>query len=919
MTKSRRIHSLPIFAVEDDETHVFYAPGYAAMVPSSSKAALMEALTGSALDCGSTIATTAALLRNAAVRAADEWQQHIEAPFLPECLTVYLSNDCALACSYCWAAADSTGAPRRAGIVVSEQAVRAAASFVAESVRKRNEPLRVVIHGGGEPSSHWQLLQRVEETTRSVAAAAGVGWWGYMATAGTLSKERASWLARHFDLVGLSCDGPPDIQDRQRPRRNGRESSTAVERTARAIRDGGGSLMIRATITPATVDRQSEIVGYCCDRLGPVGIRFEPVYRLGNVGGFQPCDAERFVHNFVCAVERAERNGGEVSLSGVRIDELHGPYCEVLRQTLHVLPDGTAASCFLMTQGDALSGNPARALTIGRLDPKEGRFEFDYERIQALKRAAGRIPSACQECLSLYHCARDCPEGCSVKDDGTPGGCPQTSFRCAVYRQVAEFMVLKAARRSRASSRSCELSSVVVSSAELSAILRDAPSQVDGDAIVAEWHRSAARRSIASRGLPAPLWRKRGYDHDGPKAFEAIVASLQSECGDDCSSLHSKAMSIYVHVPFCSRRCSFCDCYAEPLPPSRRDRESQFVEVLLQELEAFAAIDGIGGRPVTTVHFGGGTPAHLETHSLERILCQLRGRFRVVSSTELAVELTSELSAEPVLKNLRELGFARVHVGVQTLEAPVRRLIGRRSRPDLVLERLGRARALGYIVSVDVVFGLPDQTLPGLIHTIRELAQVGVSGVSLYHFNLSERNRAWFEGRGFDRNPLRDYVLLLAAEQCLRNCGFRKTHFTHHAKPDDTNLYDGHVQRGEDLLGVGPTADGVFRHYHFRHPELGAYIATARSGLPPLEGGVAEQPSERRLATMAARLTSGEIAVGALESLGAGSLVRRWSEEGLLVPSETPGLLRLTASGSWFFSDMLAELEATAASGRAPC
>jgi sulfatase maturation enzyme AslB (radical SAM superfamily) len=274
------------------------------------------------------------------------------------------------------------------------------------------------------------------ELTRREAGLAGTGWHGYLSTNGVMPESDAVWLARQFSRVSLSCDGPPDIQDRQRPLRGGAASSAAVAATARVLLAETGRLDVRATITPATGSRQGEILLYLRDVLGATHVRFEPVYRAGphQPPPFQPDEAIGFARHFLDAEAAACASGVDLSVSGVRIDEIHGPYCDVLRQTLRLTPAGTATACFHCTDpGEAASAG----LEIGRLDPGTGRFALDPGRIAELRAEATRIPEACQGCVNVLHCTRGCPDFCPLCP-ASPAEQPGAGFRCRLYQRLAE-------------------------------------------------------------------------------------------------------------------------------------------------------------------------------------------------------------------------------------------------------------------------------------------------------------------------------------------------------------------------------------------------------------------------------------------------------------------------------------------------
>lgn len=865
----RRVHpELPIFEIGDATSRVYYAAG--------------SFTTGSP-----------GALEPCARQAQRRWSDFANRTFAAEALTVYLSNRCSLACGYCYAAssggrvalpiADSAGEGQRH---LSPEAVRAAAEHVARSCSAGDRPFSLTVHGGGEPTLEWGLLEETVAVTRQVAAEAGLAWQGYVATNGVLSGERMHWLVAWFDAIGLSCDGPPHIQDAQRPRLDGGSSAASVERMAQVVASSGRRLEVRATITPQTMARQVEIAEYLCDILGAREIRFDPVYAVaGATRYFRPADAAPFAEHFLAAQRLVERRGGSLTLAGVRLWEVHGPHCSVLKDTLHLIPGDIVAGCFFLADEVAAAARPA--LVVGRV--KDGALILDEERIAAHRDRGTRLPGQCHDCMNLYHCARDCPESCLVA-----AGAPAVGgFRCLVQRIVAEQWVLRlaagAARRSSPLRPKLEGLAMQLVRERLAT----APGSVDADRILDQAAALGDRLLEDRPALPRPVWARRGFED----LEKAACHGLRQRVGAAAKA----PLSVYAHVPFCNRRCGFCDCYSVAVRSGAGQRQQEYVRSLVAELGIWRRWGALADRPVTTVHLGGGTPNLLDPALLDAFLAACRNHLAVGPGTEWALESTTSLLTDEELGRLWSWGFRRLHVGVQTLEPEVRRLIGRRDSDRVVIDKLDAALAHGFITSVDVVYGLPGQTFAGLVATLTRLIEAGVHGFSLYQLQRSPRNQRFFDRReDLPRHHVDLYLLLQGAEQLLLRHGYHKTHFTHFARPEDGNLYYGHPLRGEDLLGLGASADGVFGTYHYRHAMLDDYVASLAAGSPGLEGGLEESSRERTLWPVESALMAGAID----ERLPPGSCLDDWLAHALVVRTGN-GRLGLTGNGSWMITAMI--------------
>jgi coproporphyrinogen III oxidase-like Fe-S oxidoreductase len=413
---------------------------------------------------------------------------------------------------------------------------------------------------------------------------------------------------------------------------------------------------------------------------------------------------------------------------------------------------------------------------------------------------------------------------------------------------------------------------------------------------------------ITSRRLPEPVWRRRGYTETGPAAWgklQTILPSIEPE----------RAFCIYVHIPFCADKCHFCDCYAFPLRRQVTSHIQAYSAHLEGEIRLWGSQPALACRPVSTVHFGGGTPLFLGAAAFRRLVEQIRSTFHTVPSTEWALETTSSELTEEMFQVLDSLGFNRLHLGVQTLDDPIRRLINRREPAGAVLEKISRSVERGWITSVDLIFGLPRQSLASFLNDIRLVAKAGGNGYSLYELQHSSHNRPFIERAGLaDRDRTFDYFLLQAGTQLLNTLGYTKNLFNHFADEEDSDLYFTFPERGEDCLALGTIADGVFSGYHYRHPEYATYSRNVSSSFPGLEGGVKEDPRPG-LSVLESSILSARLAKSLFtESLGIGraeTLFTAWLEAALIAPDvETPDLYRLTANGSWFTGEMMAQMAA---------
>jgi uncharacterized protein len=392
----------------------------------------------------------ASKLRLQAEKAVAEADRQREEAYRPECLTLYLNNECNLRCAYCYSAPSPEPSWR-----LSLETIAAAAELVAESCREKKKHLYAVFQGGGEPTLDSSLLDATLDVIDGIAEKHGVEVYRYLATNGVIPEKRAVQVAKRFDLVGLSCDGTPDIHDAQRPDWGGLGSSSTLERTAHILREEGQQFHLRATITSISLSRQAEIAEYLCLRLGPAEIVLEPVYLGGRANAglvLNPHQASEFVGHYLEAVAVSRRYGVKLSTSGSRVGEIHGPFCNLFRQVLQLVPGpsastwagpgGLAAACFKSADAERVREH---GTTVGWLGTRSGRFEIDNARVRALRERLSPVPEKCKDCFNRYHCAGECPDRCLlVAGHLSEWG---TGFRCQIQKTLTATLLEQEAER----------------------------------------------------------------------------------------------------------------------------------------------------------------------------------------------------------------------------------------------------------------------------------------------------------------------------------------------------------------------------------------------------------------------------------------------------------------------------------------
>jgi putative oxygen-independent coproporphyrinogen III oxidase len=195
--------------------------------------------------------------------------------------------------------------------------------------------------------------------------------------------------------------------------------------------------------------------------------------------------------------------------------------------------------------------------------------------------------------------------------------------------------------------------------------------------------------------------------------------------------------SVYVHFPWCARKCPYCDFATEPLRVAELPHEA-YADALMRELHARAG--DLRGRRLKSIFFGGGTPSLWHPSALGRALASIRAAFaEEVENLEVTVECNPSSLTRESAALLREAGVDRLSIGVQSLQDRHLRFLGRLHDADRAIDALREAVAEVPRVSADLIFGMPGQTDAELAEDIARLTDEGVRHVSAYALTIEEK------------------------------------------------------------------------------------------------------------------------------------------------------------------------------------
>ena len=312
---------------------------------------------------------------------------------------------------------------------------------------------------------------------------------------------------------------------------------------------------------------------------------------------------------------------------------------------------------------------------------------------------------------------------------------------------------------------------------------------------------------------------------EAPDSGMHIYWSVFSFICYNCSMSHGSAL--YIHVPFCRSKCRYCSFVSEQ---GRQADIPLYVEALKREIRLRAA-----GTKVTSIYFGGGTPSLLTCTQIIDILSVIESECSVEAGAEISVEANPGTIEEPYLIVLRKAGVNRLSLGIQSLNTRELSLLGRIHTARQGKEAVNLARAAGFDnISVDLIYGLPGQSLESWHNTLEEVLKLGTEHISLYSLTLEPHTpiyKAIEEGRLEPIDPDLGADQYETAEDVLADAGYEHyeiSNWAFHGRECHHNLVYWH---NLPYIGVGVAAHSCLNGHRLANTgDIDAYLAAFLQG-----------------------------------------------------------------------------------------
>ncbi|CAN5580300.1 radical SAM family heme chaperone HemW [soil metagenome] len=264
---------------------------------------------------------------------------------------------------------------------------------------------------------------------------------------------------------------------------------------------------------------------------------------------------------------------------------------------------------------------------------------------------------------------------------------------------------------------------------------------------------------------------------------------------------------IYIHIPFCRRKCTYCDFYLI----TNLNLIDRFTESLLREIELYSSKN----KAVTfdTIFFGGGTPSLIGAEKLGRIISMLRSSFNISDDSEICIEANPEDLLNADIKSFRDAGINRISFGVQSFNNNELQFLTRNHTAEEALLTISQAQKYFDNISLDLIYSLPGQTIKDLTRSLEIAISTGVPHISAYTLIFEKFTRLYTllqNGKVLRNNESTEADMYHLVSRMLNEAGYAHYEISNYSKQGYESRHNKKYWSYENYLGMGPSAHSMF-------------------------------------------------------------------------------------------------------------
>ena len=275
-----------------------------------------------------------------------------------------------------------------------------------------------------------------------------------------------------------------------------------------------------------------------------------------------------------------------------------------------------------------------------------------------------------------------------------------------------------------------------------------------------------------------------------------------------------KNLGIYIHIPFCKKKCEYCDFI------SFSDKYGQvqvYIEALCKDIKKHA-VDA-KEYSINTIYIGGGTPSHIDANYIKQILAEIKNNYNVSEKCEITIEVNPGTINKEKLLVYKEIGINRISIGLQTTHTRLLNLIGRIHSFEEFSYTYSIAREIGFKnINVDLMLALPTQTIEELEESAREIIKLNPEHISIYSLILEEGTELYKKVEAGELSLLDEELerkMYWKTKEMFENAGYKHYEISNFSKPNLESKHNLNCWYQEEYLGFGIAAHSYLKNKRF--------------------------------------------------------------------------------------------------------
>ena len=277
-----------------------------------------------------------------------------------------------------------------------------------------------------------------------------------------------------------------------------------------------------------------------------------------------------------------------------------------------------------------------------------------------------------------------------------------------------------------------------------------------------------------------------------------------------------KELGIYVHIPFCKQKCSYCDfiSYCD-----KNDLIEKYIKALKQEIEN----SSVNEYEISTIYIGGGTPSYIESKYISEILKTIKQKYNISRNVEITIEVNPGTATKEKLRDYVEAGINRISIGLQSCNNNLLKMIGRIHTYEEFLSTYKLAREVGFKnINVDLMIGLPNQTLDDVKKSLEEISKLNPEHISVYSLIVEEGTpieKKIAKGQLKLPNEELEREEYWEVKKFLENLGYKHYEISNFAKTGYESKHNLNCWEQKEYLGFGAAAHSYMKKTRYSNTE----------------------------------------------------------------------------------------------------